>query len=106
MLKTKFNTLKTKANKLDKQIPELTTLILINQYNTNKQNLKKEIGDIDKKISDVSKLVTATVPNTKTSVKLRTKCQLLVILSRKQIATLKSLFLIITNLQKKYLMQR
>ena len=36
--KTKFNTLKTEANKRDKNIPEATTLIRINQYNTDKQS--------------------------------------------------------------------
>ena len=34
--KTKLNTLKTKVNNLDKEIPDTTTLILINQYNTDK----------------------------------------------------------------------
>ena len=38
---TKFNTLKTKVNKLEKKIPDATTLIYINQCNTNKQNLEK-----------------------------------------------------------------
>ena len=38
---TKFNTLKTKVNNLDKKIPDGTTLIHINQYNTDKQNLGK-----------------------------------------------------------------
>ena len=37
-----FNTLKTKANNLEKEIPEATTLIHINQYNTDKQNLVKK----------------------------------------------------------------
>ena len=46
---TKFNTLKTKVNKLNKKIPESTTLIHINQYNTNKEYLEKKIGDADKK---------------------------------------------------------
>ena len=36
----KFNTLKTKVNNLEKKIPDVTTLIHSNQYNTNKQNLK------------------------------------------------------------------
>ena len=36
---TKFNTLKTKVNKLDKKIPDATTLIQINKCNTDKQNL-------------------------------------------------------------------
>ena len=39
---TKFNILKTKANKLEKKTPYTTTLIHINQYNTDKQNLEKE----------------------------------------------------------------
>ena len=47
---TKFNTLKTKVNSLEKKIPEATTLIHINQNNTDKQNLEKKIEDIDNKI--------------------------------------------------------
>ena len=46
---TKFNTLKTKVNNLDKKIPDATTLIHINQYNTEKQKLEKNIVDVDKK---------------------------------------------------------
>ena len=34
---TKFNTLKTKVNKRNKKIPDATTLIDINQYNSDKQ---------------------------------------------------------------------
>ena len=45
----KFNTLKTKLNNLDKKIPDATTLIHINQYNSDKQNLEKKIGDVNKK---------------------------------------------------------
>ena len=37
---TKFNTLKRKVNNLEKKIPSATTLIHINQYNTDKQNLE------------------------------------------------------------------
>ena len=62
---TKFNTLKIKVNKLEKKIPDATTLIHINQCNTDKQNLEKENGDFDKKILDMGGLVTATVLNTK-----------------------------------------
>ena len=40
---TKFNTLKTKVNSLEKKIPDATILIHINQYNTNKQNLEKKL---------------------------------------------------------------
>ena len=39
----KFNTLKTKVNNLDKKIPDGTTLIHINQYNTDKKNLEKKL---------------------------------------------------------------
>ena len=39
---TKYNTLKTKVNSLDKKIPDATTLIDINQYNTNKQKLDND----------------------------------------------------------------
>ena len=47
---TKFNTLKTKVNNLDKKIPDATTLIQINKCNTDKQNLhqKKKNVDVDK----------------------------------------------------------
>ena len=62
---TKFNTLKTKVNNLEKKIPDGATLIQINQYNTDKQNLEKKIGDVDKKIPDT--LATTTVLNTKIS---------------------------------------
>ena len=40
---SKFNKVSTKVNSLDNKIPE------INQYNTDNQNLKKKIGDPDKK---------------------------------------------------------
>ena len=40
---TKFNTLKTKVNSLEKKIPDATTLIHINPYNTDKQNLDKKL---------------------------------------------------------------
>ena len=38
----KFNRLNTKINSLEKKIPDTTTLIHINQYNTDKQNLDKK----------------------------------------------------------------
>ena len=38
----KLKTLKTKVNKLDKKIPDATTLVHINQYNTDNQNLEKK----------------------------------------------------------------
>ena len=39
---TKFNTLKRKVNKLDKEIPDPTILNHINQYNTDKQNMEQK----------------------------------------------------------------
>ena len=36
-------------NNLDKKIFDATTLNLINQYNTDKQNSQKKIGNVDKK---------------------------------------------------------
>ena len=44
---TKLNTLKTKVNNLESKIPDTTTLIHISQNNTDKQNLEKNIGDVD-----------------------------------------------------------
>ena len=51
---TKFNTLKTTVKSLEKKVPDKITLIHINQYNSDKQNLEKKIGDVDKKIPDTS----------------------------------------------------
>ena len=67
MKNTKFNTLKTKVNELDKKIPDGTTLIHIYQYNTGKYNFEKKNGDVHKNILDVSGLVTAAVRNSKIS---------------------------------------
>ena len=39
---TKINTIKTKVNNWEKKIPDATTLIHINQYNIDKQNLEKK----------------------------------------------------------------
>ena len=65
---TKFNTIKTKANNLEKKISDATTLIHINKYNTDlEKNLEKAIGDFDKKMPDTSGLVTTAVLNTKIS---------------------------------------
>ena len=64
---TKFNTLKTKLNNLEKKIPDATTLFHINQYNIGKENLEKKIGDVDKKIPGTIGLVTTTVSNAKIS---------------------------------------
>ena len=66
---TKFNKLKTKINKLHKKIPDVTTVIHINQYSTEKQNFEKNIRDVYKKMPDVSGLVTTTVSEVKTKLK-------------------------------------
>ena len=62
---TEFNTLKTKANSLEKKISDATKLFHINQYNTDKKNLQKKNRDDDKQIPGTSGLVTTTVLNTK-----------------------------------------
>ena len=46
---TKFNTLKTKVNNLEKKIPDATTLLHINECNTDKQNLGKKLEMLIKK---------------------------------------------------------
>ena len=43
------NKLNTKVNNPENEIPDATTLIRINQYNTGIQNLEKKIRDVDKK---------------------------------------------------------
>ena len=48
---TKFNTPSTKINSLEKKIPDATTLIYINQYNTDKQNLKKKNMEVSIKVA-------------------------------------------------------
>ena len=48
----KFNTPKTKVNSLEKKSPHATTTFIHeNQYNTDKQNLDKKIGEFHKKIT-------------------------------------------------------
>ena len=75
---TKFNTTKTKVSNLEKKILDATTLIHINQYNTDKQNSEKTIRDVDKKSPDPNGLVTTTVLNKKKKVKLRTKLLIMI----------------------------
>ena len=45
----KFNTLKTKVNVLEKKTHDATTLIRLNQYNTDKENLEKKLEMLMKK---------------------------------------------------------
>ena len=75
---TKFNTLKTNVNNLENKTPDATTLIHINQYNTDKQNLEEKPEMLIKKIPGTIRLVTTTVLNKKL-VKLRRKYHLLVV---------------------------
>ena len=42
---TTLNTIETKLNNLDKKIPDATTFIGINQYNTANQNLENKTGE-------------------------------------------------------------
>ena len=58
---TKCNKLNTKVNNLERKILDATTWIQIYQYNTDKQYLEEKIGDVDKKIPDVSGLVTTKI---------------------------------------------
>ena len=64
---TQFNPRKTNVNNLEMKIPDATTLIHTNQYNTDKNNSEKMIGGDVKKIPDTSDLVTTTVLNTNIS---------------------------------------
>ena len=44
-------------NNLEKKIPDATTLIYINQYNKDKQNLQEKTGDVDKKNKKTKKQI-------------------------------------------------
>ena len=41
---------------MEKKNPDASTLVDTNQSNTDKQNVEKKIGDVDKKIPDTSGL--------------------------------------------------
>ena len=49
LLKTQNSTYSNKINFSEKKITDATTLVHMNQYNTDKQNLEKKIVDVDKK---------------------------------------------------------
>ena len=63
---TKFNTLKTKVNNLEKKIPDVTILVPINQLNTDKQTNKK-IRDVDERMPYLIGSAYTLVLNTKIS---------------------------------------
>ena len=87
VVKKIFDTLKIKVNNIEMNIPDATTLIHINQYNTDKQNLEKnwrywlknngtgglvittvlntKVSEVENKMPNTSSLVTTTVLNTK-----------------------------------------
>ena len=46
--------IKTKVNNLTKKVRDATTLMRINQYNTDNQNLEENVGDIDKKTNQLT----------------------------------------------------
>ena len=50
----KFDTLNTKVNNLNKKIPDASTLLQTTQYNTDKQNLEKEIRDAENNTTNIS----------------------------------------------------
>ena len=52
---------------MDKKIYDGTTLIHINKCNTDKQNLEKIIGEVDKNIPDTRGLVNIALLDTKIS---------------------------------------
>ena len=60
-----MNILKAKVNSLEKEIPDVTSLIDINQCITDKQNLEKKWRCWSKKIPGTSGLMTTTVLNKK-----------------------------------------
>ena len=49
LFEKKIQITKYKSEELRKKIPDGTTLIHINQYNKDKQNLGKKVGGVDKK---------------------------------------------------------
>ena len=63
--KTLYKTPNTKVNNLENKIPDASTLIQKNQYNTGKQNLEKKTIDVENKIPDISGLATIAALNTK-----------------------------------------
>ena len=53
---TKFNTLKTKVNNLEKEIPDAITLIYVNQYNTDKKIQTKKLEIMIKNTTILAKI--------------------------------------------------
>ena len=100
----KLTTLKTKVNSLQKKISNVTTLIQINKYNTDNQNLEKIIRHVDKKIPDESGFVTTTVLNTKIKVKNKipdTSCGVTTVVMNTKISEVKNKIPGVIGLAKK-----
>ena len=55
--KTVYEKLVIKVNAFDSNIPSISGLVTKRQYHSDKQVLKKKIGDLDKKITKTSGLV-------------------------------------------------
>ena len=53
-----------KVNSLENKVPDTSTWTYINEYNTDKQGLEKKIEDFNRKILDVSNLISNTTLNT------------------------------------------
>ena len=64
-LKTVLVDLKELSDVVSKEVSDGSTLIQTIQYNTDKQNFVKKVGDVESKISDVSGSVTTVFVNTR-----------------------------------------
>ena len=64
-LKTVPTDLKKISDVVNKEVPHASSLIQTNRYNTDKENLKEKIRNVENKISDVNGLVTTAILNTK-----------------------------------------
>ena len=107
-----FKKVKTKLNNSEKKIPDATTLIRINQYNIDKQNLEKKWEILIKKIPDTSVLMTTNILDTKIG-EVENNIPVIGLAKKtdydariKDIEENILLLLIIINLQVKHLMQK
>ena len=57
MKKTVHNKVNTKVNYLENKIPDASTLIQTNQYDTNKKSLEEKNGEVENRILDASGFV-------------------------------------------------
>ena len=85
---TKFNTLNTKVNNLEEEIPDANTLIQINQYTLKTTFMNTKMSEVENKIPNISSLVTTAVLNTKIT-EVENKIPDVSSLTKKQTMTLK-----------------